>query len=348
MFRALVLLIVMPWWGYGILAAAIVGISEYSHRGAVERAAANLAALEAGAPEVVDLAQYRAAEHRSAQREVNVEGWINSDYSSHLLLHDENGKTVKETYMYMLFGAEDGYDSKVVRAVMFADVDKKQEFQTALMEDFAVDMVKNGVLFQINGLEHENYDFKDLVNRAIREQGLAKAPEFFQLRPFMQGRMAYFKPRTEARDNRSFWRMLAVVALMVGALKYFARRMKFGARKAVPMSPLTPEHAPASGPVQVRRVQPTTHRARPERPQAAREGRLRPEEISSIAAPKEKKPFDVVFAARVGLAMLLVGLLFYDASLVTDRLSLLVVAGAGMYFYRHRKRDKAPRKTQLV
>lgn len=213
--RLIILLFTLPWWLYFPMAAGIFYIGDLAFDQQVDRQARYTEALALGIPELVDLSEYSATSHRNPAFEVNVNGWINTDYNYNLIQRT-NGVKTSERHMYVLFGEGDGRDSRIVKAAMLLTPQEKDTFINR-MDEFVSGSRNGDHTFRFNGFAYDTASMSSMANEALAEQGLTKGDEFFFLEPFLNGREAALAPVEDGPENtRRTARLLAALAFLYG------------------------------------------------------------------------------------------------------------------------------------
>lgn len=132
-----------------------------------------------------------------AANEVNVRGWINSEYNYELTLTEGGSSSATDEVrrMFVLFGPDDAGDSKQARAVLLFEPDMTDE---VLEEIFKTNEVQNGqAIATINGERDESPDLEDLAWDALRKEGLITASNFMFITPWEGGREKALEPDDE-------------------------------------------------------------------------------------------------------------------------------------------------------
>lgn len=140
-------------------------------------------ALEQGIPAAVSLNDFDLEKDVHAANEVNVRGWINSDYSYELILTEGGRSSPADEIrrMFVVFGPNDATDSKQARAALIVKPDMTDAF---IEEIFRAGKVQNGQsIATINGQRDENPDLEDLAWDALEKEGLIAASNFMFISP---------------------------------------------------------------------------------------------------------------------------------------------------------------------
>lgn len=220
--RLIILLFTLPWWLYFPLAGGIFYAGNLLFDQQTQIEAIHAEALTQGIPDPVDLGAYDETLNRNAANEVNVEGWINTEYN-YSLVKRRNGIKTSERYMYLLFGLEDGPDTRAVKAAIVLSPAEKETFLNAL-DSFITGELHGDYTFQFNGFARDYDNMSGMVGDAIAEQGLTKDGDFFYLEPFLDGREAALTPVLNGPENtRSSVRLAALLAALYGIARRFLR-----------------------------------------------------------------------------------------------------------------------------
>lgn len=151
-------------------------------------------ALEQGIPAVVSLNDFDLEKDVHAANEVNVRGWINSEYNYELTLTEggRSSATDEVRRMFVLFGPDDAGDSKQARAALLFEPDMTDEL---LAEIFKTGEVQNGqAIATVNGERDESPDLEDLAWDALRKEGLITGANFMFISPWERGREKALEP----------------------------------------------------------------------------------------------------------------------------------------------------------
>jgi hypothetical protein len=221
--QLLFLFLALPWWGYLPLAGGTWYLFEYIYQSELEENQLRAEALEAGPPDLVDIAVFDRARDMNPAQELNVEAWVNFDYNSHLTL-SKNGRVKDERYLYILFGkTDDATSTKARGAVLLTESERLKFVEQAvfLIDDFSSDQLT----FPFNGLPATTGDFGSLLNDALEDQGLTRADNFILIKPFLSGRAAGLAPRN-VEGMRSFGRKVVMFLLALAVLKLIFRQYR--------------------------------------------------------------------------------------------------------------------------
>ena len=233
--RLLVLLLILPWWAYLPMAGGIGYLAETAYQSALEEEAEKAAALEAPAPELVDIAQFSRTHHMSDVKEINVSGWINWDYN-YELIEKTNGITTSTRFMYVLFGQDDTDTTKVARAVIVLTKAQKDRF-TDQLEERTIGYTPYGMVFAFNGFAGSGNGSSALASDALRDEGLTKGDGFVYLEPFFDGRAAALAPHgVPTKERLTVWLIALCVALFGIVKLVFKRGTRGKTRKADPFA----------------------------------------------------------------------------------------------------------------
>lgn len=223
----LLILLALPYWVYFPVAAGVGYLAEEMYKSELQKQHERVLALEQAPPALVNLSQFRRDTHISPVREVNVEGWINSDYNYNLT-KSTNGKQTGKRFMHLLFGQGDTADSKVVRAALVLTAVEKERFMSDL-DTFATGWSASDkhFTFGFNGFASASDGYASLVKDALKEQGLRASPDFVYISPFFNGREVALAPQGAPEDIRkNVWLFAAAIALF-GLMKFmFGRKTK--------------------------------------------------------------------------------------------------------------------------
>ncbi|WP_292020280.1 hypothetical protein [Maritimibacter sp. UBA3975] len=218
--RLIILFFMLPWWAYVPIAGGVayLGQEVYSHE--MEAEAARGVALELGAPDPVDLALFDEEVHIGPAREVNVVGWINTDYN-YTLTKRTNGVKTSERYLYMVFGVGDDPASRTVRAAIVFTARERDHFIDNI-DDFIAAYQGDVPVFRFGGFASTGESMSAMVSDAIAEQGLRKADDFFYLDPFLEGReVALAAQGAPESARKNFWAAALAIALLGLAKRMF-------------------------------------------------------------------------------------------------------------------------------
>lgn len=227
MYRFLVLLLVLPYWAYFPIAAGIGYLAEEMYKSELQEQRERVQALEQGQPDLIDLSLFRKDAHIGPVNEVNIEGWINTDYNYNLT-KSTNGVQTSERFMHLLFGQGDTVDSKVVRAALVLTEAEKEKFMDSF-GSFSSGFSESGdhLLFKFNGFASGSDSFSSLVKDALKEKQLRFSPDFIYITPFFNGREAALAPHGAPEEMRmNVWLFAAVVAFFGIVKFFFGRRTK--------------------------------------------------------------------------------------------------------------------------
>lgn len=151
-------------------------------------------ALEQGIPAAVSLNDFDLKDDVHAANEVNVRGWINSEYNYELMLTEGGRSSASDEVrrMYVVFGPDDAEDSKQARAAIIF----KPDMTDALIEEIfkAVEVQNGQAIATINGARDETPDLEDLAWDALEKEGLSTAPNFMFISPWEGGREKALEP----------------------------------------------------------------------------------------------------------------------------------------------------------
>ena len=284
--NAIVALLRMPWWGFLILAALVVGAAEFFYKEEQDLQQRYTAALAQPAPPLVDLNSFDRDADRSDVGEVNVSGWVNFE-QSYELVKKTNGVTKSRRFMYLMYGPQDGADTKTVRAAIIMTPAEEEAYADLLwqlsafnLSELAVGdvMPEHSALrslplgLSINGKASRSDGFSKLAYGSMEELGVKAGPEFVFLKPFWQGREAGLTRANTPEDVRLIgWQIAAAIAVF-GLIKLVLRRRKLA--KTAPVegaaadpfanSPIATPDAKLGRRTARRRQQPEQSEVRPE------------------------------------------------------------------------------------
>lgn len=228
MARFFLFLLMLPWWLYFPLAGGVVWLGEHVYESALQDEAERKLALAEGPPAPVDAALFDRERDAGAANEVNISGWVNFDYN-YELIRKRNGITTGRAFMYVLFGEQDGPESRTPRMVIVMKPEEKDAFVEKL-DEYVTGFAAQGPILTVNGTLGSN-GFLSLVNDALRDEGLATG-NVVTVEPFVYGREAALSVEGVPEQTRyAFWLGAAVVALF--GLGRFAMRNRTAQRKDV-------------------------------------------------------------------------------------------------------------------
>lgn len=208
-----------PFWLYFVLAAAVFWASGEINKDSTQHEAEKVIALQQEAPAPVDLTQFTLDANRGPAKEVNVIGWINTDYNYNLVKRT-NGIKTGERFMLVLFGGNEGNTSKTVRAVMVMTRAQKERFvddPTQFMTGFSD---KGELLMTVNGFGRTSNSFSSLVSDSLRKEGLSKSPNFIYLEPFFDGREAALQPAALPGQELYIGWLVSAALVLMGIAKF--------------------------------------------------------------------------------------------------------------------------------
>ncbi|WP_298500686.1 hypothetical protein [uncultured Maritimibacter sp.] len=235
--RLVVLFFMLPWWAYMPIAGGAVYLTNEVYWSELRDQAEVEQALARPVPEAVDLSVFDRDQHVGLADEVHVTGWINTDYN-YTLVKRTNGVKTSERFMYMIFGGEDGFDAREVRAVLVLTQSEKDRFVEVYPTDLAADVGPAGALgVDLNGITGSTDGMASLIGDSIAEQGLVKAPEFIVIDPFLDGRRAGLSATANPDGSlRSGW----LIALAIVCFGFAKRFLGFGTPKKRATDPIDP------------------------------------------------------------------------------------------------------------
>ncbi|MEC7761246.1 MAG: hypothetical protein VX874_04940 [Pseudomonadota bacterium] len=218
--RLIILFFLLPWWAYVPIAGGVAYLGNEVYKTELRTEAEREAALALGAPDPVDLATFDRDVHIGPADEVNVLGWINTEYN-YTLTKRTNGVKTSEKYLYMLFGMADEPGARAVRAaIVFSE--RERDYFIAHVDEYIVSYQKELPLFRFGGFAAGSDGMGSMISEAIEEQGLRKSDDFFYLEPFLAGREAALVAQGAPENARKqFWAAALAIALLGLAKRVF-------------------------------------------------------------------------------------------------------------------------------
>ncbi|MGH1370262.1 MAG: hypothetical protein ACRBCL_16755 [Maritimibacter sp.] len=222
--------LMLPWWAFFPIAAGVGWLAEKAHTSAQEKEAVRYEALQNGPPPAVDLSEFQYDQHVGLADEVNIVGWINTDYN-YTLVERTNGLKTDEHFLYMLFGSEQGRDAKIVRAAMVMSEKQVDQFVEKL-DDFVIGVsFFADPKFAFNGTASTYSSEGTMVRDAIADEGLQRADDFFYLTPFLNGREVDLYRASRPNDVRLTMWLVALGIALFGVVKRFFKKAERAGRK---------------------------------------------------------------------------------------------------------------------
>lgn len=209
----------LPYWAYFVLAITVVGLAILAERQHVATQQEKARALTQGAPELVDLSEFRLAQNIGLADEVNVTGWINADLNTNLVKR-KNGIKTGERFMYVLFGDRDGIEGGVARAALVLTEAEKDRF-IADIDTYLTGVNDRGPVVAVNGMAQFRDTYADQALKAITREGLYASADFLFLTPYWDGREAALGS-VEAMPYplKQIALALAAVLALIGAARF--------------------------------------------------------------------------------------------------------------------------------
>lgn len=223
MFDLIRLFVVLPFWGYFLLAGGIGWWTFTSDQASFERQSEIARSLETDAPKITDLSDFDQARDIHALREIHIEGWADADYNYRLVNMDEDGNVLTERFMYVLFGADDPDGAKFARAAVIMTAAQREYFSNNL-EMFMSGVAGGGIVFRIAGEQRNNPVLKGRATEALDQERLWRDENFIFVRPWLEGRdVALRAKQRPVSVNVTGWG-IAGFALLVGLGKLLLSR----------------------------------------------------------------------------------------------------------------------------
>jgi len=218
----------LPYWASFFLAITVVVLAMLMERqhAAIQQEKAQ--ALAQGAPDLVNLSEFRLSQHIGLADEVNITGWINADLNTNLVKR-KNGIKTGERFMYVLFGARDGIEGGVARAALVLTEAEKDRF-IADIDTYLTGVNDRGPMVAVNGMAQFRDAFAEQALNAITREGLYASADFLFLTPYWDGRDAALGSVEEMPyPVLSIALALAAVLAVIGAAQF--RRSGTAARR---------------------------------------------------------------------------------------------------------------------
>ncbi|SLN16309.1 hypothetical protein TRL7639_00307 [Falsiruegeria litorea R37] len=213
----------LPFWVYLLLAVGVGYLTEQAVVQGKEREADRAQALRQAPPDVVDLSAYDPANNRALADEVVVSGWINREHNT-VLTKSKSGITTGMRYMYVMAGRDDPEGSRIARAGIILTEAEREAFLDASGQ-FLSGLLPQGFELTLNGQAMSSMSFSDVALKAMKEQGVAPAKNFFFLNPFLHGRdvALALDPSAEKRA-RTIGYGIAGLLVLLALGKFVTRR----------------------------------------------------------------------------------------------------------------------------
>lgn len=216
------LLLSLPPVAYFVIAAALVGFGFYADNENRASIAARAEALEGEMPAVVNLGEFTPSDADLAN-EVHVAAQINYDHAYTLFKDNENDSNSHT--LLMLFDPSATDDVRTVKAAIVLPSRDDDEL-IAYLDGNVAGASTMSPIYHINGTRSSSTSYSDVARDAFSEHGFTRAPGFFYLRPFIEGRVAALSPKTS--DSNSLktpaWIAALLVALFGGGKMMMRRR----------------------------------------------------------------------------------------------------------------------------
>lgn len=211
----------LPAVGYFILAALLFGAGIYLENIAQSGRQERALALEGPMPGVIDLGTFERAD-KGLGDEVNIAAQINTSYN-YTLYKGDDGET-KARVMWVLFDPASTEDDKIARAAIVIPHSDADTLTNWLFENVHGEGQISPV-FHFNGTYDGSVPYDDVAEDAMDDEGLVRAPGFFYIEPFINGREAGLSPRnTDQTSLMTVGSVLALILAAFGGLKMKRRR----------------------------------------------------------------------------------------------------------------------------
>lgn len=213
----------LPPIGYYIIAALLVAAGIFMQNSDNDARAERAEALAGQAPELVALGDFTRADIGLAN-EVNIAAQINTDYTYTLYKGSERDSSAR--VLWLLFDPEATGEERSVQAAIMVREREAQAFTEWLFKN-ANGMGALSPVFHINGIRKTYAPYDEVADDAISDENLIKAPNFFYIEPFVNGRAAGLAPRAD-NDNAllNLAIFAAAVVAAIGVLKTLWRRRR--------------------------------------------------------------------------------------------------------------------------
>lgn len=236
MYNAFYLLFRAPWWLFVGLAALAFWGGDFIYKDMKAEKEARLAALQAPVPPVVDLSDFSKRDIPVSD-EVHLKGWINLALN-HRLAVTKKGRVTRERHVFVLFGSEDGPDSKTARAALFFTSQGREQFLEQL-DQYMTGFDAGRPMFQVNGFGGEYESFEEQLEDALAEKGVTLGPDFIAIHPFLDGREAGLSLGGDPEQFQGFSRNAAIVLFLIAGVKFLTARNRRKSRDDFSDSPIT-------------------------------------------------------------------------------------------------------------
>lgn len=179
--------------GLGGLAAAIMGIGYYLQVLDNERTANDALAHAAGMPDMVQLADARAAQDRSVIGEVNVQAQLAWEYS-YDLWYEENIRTDYVVMFPIIASGASNLDEVLGVAILQAEDDSFTTLSAETVEDWFVAEAKFGPVLNLNGELDDMGKWEGLIEESFYDLGLTMPADPIVIWPYVEGRDVALAP----------------------------------------------------------------------------------------------------------------------------------------------------------
>lgn len=224
-----------PWWVFVGLAVLIYFGGDYMYQDMKAEKEARLAAMKGPVPEVVDLSDFSDRDIPVSD-EVHLKGWVNFDLNHHLTV-TKKGRVRDERYVFVLFGSDDAFGSKIARAALFFSRAEREQF-IAQMDQYITGYDRARPLIQVNGFGGEYESFEDQLGGALAKLDVKLGPDFIAIHPFLDGREKGLNTGGNPDSFKGFGLNAALVLLAVAGLKFFLRLGRRKSNSAFDDSPI--------------------------------------------------------------------------------------------------------------
>lgn len=213
----------LPFWMYLVMAVCFGYMTEQMVVHDRKKEAERAEALKQEPPQVVDLSAYDPSSNKTLADEVTVSGWINTEHNTELT-KSKNGITTGTRYMFVMAGQGDSEGSKIARAVIIL-TEAERDFFAENSGQFLSGLLPQGFEMTFNGRATSSTSFSDVARKAMKEQGVTRAENFFYLEPFLHGREAALAPDANGGQHiRTFGYGVAGVLVLLSLSKIMLRR----------------------------------------------------------------------------------------------------------------------------
>lgn len=226
--RALLFVFAAPWPVVALMAVLAFGVGGFSYRDHQNREMLKAAALEQGAPPLIDLADLSPDAALPYRNEVHVAAYVDFSLNAGLTLTTKRKRssTDDERIMYFLFDRKESKEGGQARAVVLVPAAQSDAF-AAYVTDNVQGFVGEHPLFTLSGSASRDSvgSFDDLINQALAGAGLTRAPGFMVITPFYDGREAAFAPSPNGvRSDLEFWGGLGAILSLLTGYKFWRHR----------------------------------------------------------------------------------------------------------------------------